>query len=81
MTQLTLQVDGLTGGHAIVTLVEATCLVGSLYLLGGSNYHPRGEVGTDHNRNKRKLTHKDHGRSSATQRKWGSQSSHIFSNS
>lgn len=34
--------DGLTLARSIVTLVEATCLVGRLYLLGGSNHHPGG---------------------------------------
>lgn len=38
--ELTLQVDGLTLVHAVVALVEAACLVGRRYLLGGSNYHP-----------------------------------------
>lgn len=51
-----MQADGLAGGCAVVTLVEAACLVDSLYFLGGSNHHPGGEVGTDHNRNKAKLT-------------------------
>lgn len=42
-----LQLDGLTLARAVVTLVEATCLVGSLYLLGGSNHKP-GSLKLDH---------------------------------
>lgn len=42
---LTLQLDGLAGGRAVVTLVEASRLIGGLYLLGGSHHHPAGRVG------------------------------------
>lgn len=40
---LTLQLDGLTGGRAVVTPVEAARLVDSLYLLGGPHHHPGGD--------------------------------------
>lgn len=42
---LTLQLDGLTGRRAVVTLVEASRLIGGLYLLGGPHHHPAGRVG------------------------------------
>lgn len=37
--RLTLQGDGVTPACAVVTLVEGTCLVNSLCLLGGCNNH------------------------------------------
>lgn len=46
--RLTLQGDGLTPAHAIVTLVEVACLIGSRYLLGGSNHQPGGKGETGH---------------------------------
>lgn len=43
--KLTLQVDGLTCARAVFALVEAACLVGRRYFLGGSNHHPGGREG------------------------------------
>ena len=45
--RLTLQGDGVTPACAVVTLVEGTCLVNSLCLLGGCNNHT-GSAKLDH---------------------------------